>query len=655
MRFLFMSAILMLMAASAVAAETAAVTLERAIHAEQAEGNLERAIVLYRETIAQAEAQREIAARAWLGLAEAQRKLGRTDEARESARQLIDKYPDQKQVAERAQALLTPGLEIGPAPWGEGDQMRMKLRMPGGKELGVMIYSVERFQPGWTFYTPYYEHPAEPELWRLRSWMIVPMQDYRQYTDVIAGGPRFMPRYGRTNSSMLGEFEAQYPPFRNGEPQGNIQHRVPDGDGTRVQGMKMVGARYDNEQALQLIRRLPLAEGYSATLPIFTVQGGQTVNVEIKVVGRETVTVPAGEFDCFKIDLSIPPVLQQNYWISTDSRRAFVRMAAGGMEMVLERIGPPEGETIFESDQGFRLTLPPDWHYYESSLKQGSSEYQLHLISPQTRIWAGLFAAPAAGVESAVAAADGDIVELKSFFQNYEVTERDDTLRLGGLPACRFVATYELDGKPMTEYRTYILAPGGIYWFVFRVGRDAFGEARSELDRLMASFEVTGGSVGAAQVPAGGPSAEKLAAEGWRLWRERKLPEAERAFEAAVARDGSLTMAWNGLGWARLNQGKQNDAQVAFQRVVELDPKHSAALNGLGWLAKGRGEIEPALDYWRRAVEAAPNATAAWNGLATTYLELDRRPEAIAAFEAWLQHEPASQEARQGLAKARGN
>jgi len=145
--------------------------------------------------------------------------------------------------------------------------------------------------------------------------------------------------------------------------------------------------------------------------------------------------------------------------------------------------------------------------------------------------------------------------------------------------------------------------------------------------------------------------AESLSAEGWRLWNQRKLPEAEAKFQAAVAKDPANANAWNGLGWAQQNQGKPLNAKEAFAKAVAVDPKLAGALNGLGWVAKGQGKTGDAIEYWKKAVAAAPTATAALNGLATTYAELGQYDKAIEACQQWLKVEPENKDAKAALKK----
>lgn len=148
-------------------------------------------------------------------------------------------------------------------------------------------------------------------------------------------------------------------------------------------------------------------------------------------------------------------------------------------------------------------------------------------------------------------------------------------------------------------------------------------------------------------------AAESLATEGWKLWGQRKLAEAEEKFSQAVKKDPANASAWNGLGWAQQNQGKLADAEQSFRKCLAIDPKQAGALNGLGWIAKMRKDPDKAIGYWQKAVEALPGASAALNGLTTTLVELGRHAEAVKYYEMWLKAEPDNAQVKAGLEKAR--
>jgi tetratricopeptide (TPR) repeat protein len=112
--------------------------------------------------------------------------------------------------------------------------------------------------------------------------------------------------------------------------------------------------------------------------------------------------------------------------------------------------------------------------------------------------------------------------------------------------------------------------------------------------------------------------AEALTREGWQLWQQRKMAEAEAKFAEAVKIDATNANAFNGLGWSRFNQGKAKEAIEPFEKAVALEADHPAALNGLGQIYLHQGKLENAEKFLMKA--AAHDASAAWFGLARLYL-----------------------------------
>jgi len=83
----------------------AAVLLEQALHVEHVEGDLERAIALYRELVESRSSAREVKAKAQLHIGLCYEKLGLT-EARQAYRDVIDGFPEQRDVVAVAQERL---------------------------------------------------------------------------------------------------------------------------------------------------------------------------------------------------------------------------------------------------------------------------------------------------------------------------------------------------------------------------------------------------------------------------------------------------------------------------------------------------------------------------------------------------------------------
>ena len=108
-----------------------------------------------------------------------------------------------------------------------------------------------------------------------------------------------------------------------------------------VKGGKVVGSTTMNGQArpfdvdlggeliadgagtYEVIAALPLAEGYAVGYRNFDVQKQKLQMKQLKVVGMEKVTVPAGTFDAYKVEITSADsdADKQTVWISKDTRK----------------------------------------------------------------------------------------------------------------------------------------------------------------------------------------------------------------------------------------------------------------------------------------------------------------------------------------------
>jgi dienelactone hydrolase len=88
----------------------------------------------------------------------------------------------------------------------------------------------------------------------------------------------------------------------------------------------------------QILAALPLAEGYKATFRNFDLQKAKQQLVQIEVSGSEKVTVPAGQFDAWKVDYSADA--KGRLWIDKAQHRLLKMTvslpAMGGATMTLE-------------------------------------------------------------------------------------------------------------------------------------------------------------------------------------------------------------------------------------------------------------------------------------------------------------------------------
>jgi hypothetical protein len=102
------------------------------------------------------------------------------------------------------------------------------------------------------------------------------------------------------------------------------------------------GALFAETGAPECIALLPLADGYTTTFRNFDLQKQKVKLIALKVAGSESVTVPAGTFDTFKVVLSSADGGSENVtlWIAKAPRMAVKVVAVmaemGGATMTAE-------------------------------------------------------------------------------------------------------------------------------------------------------------------------------------------------------------------------------------------------------------------------------------------------------------------------------
>jgi len=393
--------------------------------------------------------------------------------------------------------VLEPGeekpLSLEATPWADGEVMELRLRHPGGGEYGTVIYSAQS------------NVLDDTNTWQVISHLYVTEGSLSQYTFVEAEVESFVPIYGQT-TNWMGDFEAEY-------NNGNVKLTVGTEGKESRRDVSVEGIAYDNEQALYLIRRMPLAENYEGSFPIFAVQGSTVVECRIKVLGIEEVTVEAGTFKCYKTDLSIyvgnMRTLQHTLWFSADEHKYLVKYDVGGtatMEMAKVWQKDKDKPLTFENDEPhFSVTIPADWFFY----RYGSGpQFSIQLIPPEVKAWAG-FVWQRRGTDpdsaSAMTIAKAECEKLKGFFENYTPEQAGwKEFEINGLEAAQYFANYQEKGsslrkytkpKEMVEYRTYIVDESNVYWFVFRIEKDKFEESKPEFDLIVTSFKDNAKSV----------------------------------------------------------------------------------------------------------------------------------------------------------------
>ena len=98
----------------------------------------------------------------------------------------------------------------------------------------------------------------------------------------------------------------------------------------------------DGAAAKHSLSCLPLAEGYTTTYRNFDVQQQKVKLMQLKVMGVEKVTVPAGTFDAYKVEITSADGGndKETLWVARDTHKpvkeSSVLSAMGGAVLTQE-------------------------------------------------------------------------------------------------------------------------------------------------------------------------------------------------------------------------------------------------------------------------------------------------------------------------------
>jgi uncharacterized protein (DUF302 family) len=90
----------------------------------------------------------------------------------------------------------------------------------------------------------------------------------------------------------------------------------------------------ENDQLLMTLRALPFAEGYEGKLTTVVGQNVAKIDTTVRIRGREQVTVPAGSFEAWKVELDFGQAKQQA-WYQAGAPNNLVQYDNGTTKMVL--------------------------------------------------------------------------------------------------------------------------------------------------------------------------------------------------------------------------------------------------------------------------------------------------------------------------------
>lgn len=443
--------------------------LEKGIYTEETKGDIEGAIAIYQQLVGEAKAGQTLAAQAQLRLGQCLLKQNRAGEAQAAFEKLIRDFPNEKELVAKAREHLPGDIVLSPVPWVDGERLQLVIALPTGFEIGAMVYRADLVETDGR------------KVWRVGGRMFAGAQSF---STVDADAETFHPISSRWKHTLLGDVSAVYRA---------TEVETKKVDATESKKIVFDKSVFDNEQAMHVMRRLPLEVGYKTTVPIIATLGaGTVIPVSLEVVAKEAVKVPAGEFECFKVQLNIG----QTFWFSNDAHRYVVKFEAGGVNANLVSIAQrAPGQPVQFQDEtlGVSLTTPPDWVVQKQKTPKSTT---IHLLDPEADSEGGSLeikatdSLTAAARTSPRAWADSDFLDA-AMKELKDVKVRPQSWQnhvIAGRPAVSCVADYVDRERPMVLFSAYLTGPKTSEHFSLACEATKFEALRGPFESIIASY-----------------------------------------------------------------------------------------------------------------------------------------------------------------------
>ncbi len=467
-----------LCAALAFAAQDPSVLLEKAIYTEETLGNLNDAIAIYQQVVANADAARVTAAQALFRLGMCYQKSGHKEDAQAAFAKLSKLYPEQRELIAQIPSHKTAPPFV-PAPAFENFVLRYSMTTKG---TSGMAYQLNIIQPA--------KKDGKPG-WKYRS--IMGMTGAMTSTAIWMDS-NYAPVYRYTRGPEQGlRSQVHYYPD-------HIEIVDESGNEPKTTRLPLEQPAYDAEQVIFLLRCLPLHEGFQTTLPILKISDGSIINLSVEVIGRETITVPFGTRDCYKI-VTKTRTEERVYWLERESPFRPVKYTAGNsIEMELASVLPIVNSSLPVEEKEFTWALPSGWTMAQSRML---GVKMISLIDPEDLTTCYMSLSPSsqggagAVVEDIQSALPKVVDQVISMYQTQykEFKERDgsrENVSISGSAALRFIADHKalIGGQDMVTYAYFLATDKIVIQLFFKANREDFERMRPVFDSIASSIQL---------------------------------------------------------------------------------------------------------------------------------------------------------------------
>jgi len=458
-----------------VSAQATSDLFEKAVYAEETAGDWGEAIELYGQVIVKAKVTSSLAAEARYRQGLCFEKQEKPKQAREAFQAVLDDFPQEAKFVTLAKKHLPGAIELLPVPWKDGEQMHYTMKMASGMEIGTEVASIRTVQLN------------GKQVWRCSNRVFITLNGSNSFSEAFCDRKTFAPLQSHWVHSLLGAADAKY-------AEEKVTIDIAGRDEPMV--LDFTDPVYDNEQGIQLFRRLPLEVGLHATLPIVATLMGNLIPLELDVTKKETITTAMGAFDCFKMELNIG----QTFWIADDASRYLVRFEAGGITADLTQVEhfQPDESFALNGDQ-FSLTLPGRWAAYVPSSDPNSDtedgDQDIYLLDRQSNAQGQLRIVAKDSLDDEHAAlrvwAESSFEKICKSVKEFQVRgEGVSIIENEGLEVATVVFDFTQKKKAMTGYTVALFGEKSAATMKFLLPADQYESLRSELEELVRALRV---------------------------------------------------------------------------------------------------------------------------------------------------------------------
>jgi hypothetical protein len=256
------------------------------------------------------------------------------------------------------------------------------------------------------------------------------------------------------------------------------------------------GSILDNEELIQWQRCLPFADGYKSTQQVLTSLANRVIPLKFEVSGPEQVQVPAGTYECYKVQFSILNT-GQSFWYSSDPKHYLVKFEAAGAVAELTGVtGRTPGEGAAYADSAFRFSLsaPSGWLFDKGEVEE-KDKASVNIIDPQGVATSGLVVQTMSTLKadetnSLRQFANARLSEDAKVYEDFQArTDSWKDQTLAGQPAVSVVSDY-LEGKvKKVAYQVWSFGPTNATCFEARVPASDFDAFQPKFDTIISSYQ----------------------------------------------------------------------------------------------------------------------------------------------------------------------